>query len=117
MLKMIVAAMTMIASAAAAGEFKPADYSADDDAVIKTIRIEKDGKYRHVVVAIANRSSKPFNANYGCTLLNGDGQPFDQTGGNANTVPPGQEVISKSISFQVDAAGAACRIEIVNYLE
>ncbi|MFD1328267.1 hypothetical protein [Mycoplana ramosa] len=103
----------ILCSNAVAGEFFPSDYSPNEDAVIKTLRIEKDGSYRQVVVAIANRSSKPFNANYGCTLLDSAGSPFDATGGAVNAVPPGQEVISKTISFQADAAGAACRIELV----
>ncbi|MCO5152587.1 MULTISPECIES: hypothetical protein [unclassified Shinella] len=102
-------------SQANAGEFTPSDYSPVEEAVIKTLRIDRDDEYRVVVVGIANRGARPFNASYSCTLLDPSGSPFDETGGSASTVPPGQEVIEKSISFTTDASGAVCRIEYINY--
>ena len=115
MFRILVAGITLLGAPAMAGEFTPSDYSPNEEVVIKTLRIEKEGKYRHVVVVIGNRSAKPFNANFGCTLIGEDGEAFDSTRGAANIVPPGQEVISKSMTFQVDATGAACRIELVNF--
>ncbi len=110
-MKFPVTLLLLLAQPAMAAELTPRDYSPTDTASIRTIAIKRDPGYNVVVVGIANRSTVPFNVNYACTLIDSTGQPFGTTGGTANAVPPSQEIISESISFAEDAAGAACRIE------
>lgn len=100
------------ATPAAARELAaPSDYSPTDSASIRTIRIEKDGSYHQVVVAVANRSKEPFNANFSCSLLDKTGSLIDETSGSAQAVPPGQEIVAKSMTFKTKIDKAACRIQ------
>lgn len=101
-----------LTSAALAQELAaPSDYSPTEAAAIRTIRIEKDGSYQQVVVAVANRSKEPFNANFSCSLLDKAGNLVDETSGSAQAVPPGQEIVAKSMSFRSKIDKAACRIQ------
>jgi hypothetical protein len=110
-MKLLAVFLCLLASPTAAGELTPRDYSPTETASIRTIAIKRDPGFNVVVVGIANRSAMPFDANYACTLMDAAGRAFGTTGGSANTVPPSQEVVSESISFPEEAAGAACRIE------
>lgn len=103
--------------AASAQELLPVDYSAFEEGSIKTIRIDGDGKHKRVVVAIANHSPKPFNANFACSTFDVSGAPWDTIGGAARSVPPHQEVTAKSMSFMGDPSKVVCRIELINTIE
>lgn len=107
----IAMTVVMIFSTANAEELSPKDYSPSDTAAIRTLSIKQEGKYRNILVAIANRSDAPFNANFSCTLIDQAGGVFDTVSGSANAVPPGQEIVAKTTSFQQTAKSAACRIE------
>jgi hypothetical protein len=102
----------MTSEAIGQAAFEPSDYSPTGEAVIKTIRIESAGRSsRRVVVAVGNRSGEAFNANFACTLFDKAGDPVDAASGSIQGVPPGQEAVGKSISFEGDADAATCRIE------
>lgn len=104
----------LLANQAAAQILEPKDYSPTDDATIRTVRLKDRGSGHYsAMVAIANRSSKPFSTNYDCTLFDATGTPYDNAGGNAQSVPPGQEVSSQSSSFTPKPAKVVCRIEFV----
>lgn len=108
----IIAASLM--GQAAAQVLEPQDYSPTDTATIRTVRLKDRGSGHYsAMVAIANRSGKPFNTNYDCTLFDAAGTPYDNAGGNAQSVPPGQEVSSQSSSFTPKPAKVVCRIEFV----
>ena len=114
LIKSIAAAFiaASFAAQAAAQVLEPKDYSPTEDATIRTVRLKDKGSGHYsAMVAIANRSSEPFNTNYQCTLFDAAGTPYDSAGGSAQAVPPGQEVSSQSDSFTPKPAKVACRIE------
>lgn len=111
---MFAAALVSCPALLAAQDMTPTDYSFTDGAAIKTLRVKVVSKKRSVVVvSIANRADKPFNANYACTLFDAKNSILGVTNGAANAVPPRQEVASESISFDEPVVKAACRIESI----
>ncbi|NEJ10486.1 hypothetical protein GR238_34570 [Rhizobium leguminosarum] len=115
LLKFTTAALiATLAGQVAAQVLEPKDYSPTEDATIRTVRLKDRGSGHYsAMVAIANRSSQPFNTNYDCTLFDAAGTPYDNAGGSAQAVPPGQEVSSQTSSFSPKPAKVACRIEFV----
>lgn len=98
-----------------AQELEPRDYSPTTSAAIRVVRLKDigSGSWR-ATVAIANRSADPFDANFDCTLFDKEGQPFDNAGGAATAVPPGQEIVAQTSSFSQKPQKVACRIEFTN---
>jgi hypothetical protein len=113
MKKTVLALIFLSAPAAFAQQLTPKDYSPTDEAAIRTISIKGSGRHHYIVVAVANRGKEPFNSNFACTLLDKQGNAFATASGTAQAVPPGQEVVAESMSFEHDAAGAACRIQLI----
>jgi hypothetical protein len=109
---MAVLALASAGGAAYAQALEPRDYSPTEDAAIRVLRLKPaGGDAWRASVAIANRSSSPFNTNFDCTLFDKDGQPFDNAGGAATAVPPGQEIVAQTSSFSPKPQKVACRIE------
>jgi hypothetical protein len=95
-----------------AEELLPKDYSPTDRAAIRTVRLKNEGGDNYsIVVAIANRSNDPFNANFACTVFDKSGAAFGSAAGAASGVPPKQEVAAETATFSGGASKAVCRIE------
>jgi len=115
-MKRLIFAAALIASPTVAlvQDTNPSGFSFTDGAAIKALKIKSVSKKRNVVVvSIENRTDKPFNANYACTLFDANNGILGVTNGAANAVPPRQEVASESISFDEAAVQTTCRIESI----
>ena len=107
--------LTVLATPAISEVLTPSDpYLAD--AAILTLYLDQDGKRHWVVVGVSNRTERPFDANYSCTLTDAEGFAAGEAGGVARAVPPQQMIISKSITFDANAESADCRIEFTTPL-
>ena len=86
------------------------------DAAIVTLYLDQDDNRHWVVVGVANRTERPFDANYSCTLADAEGFAAGEASGVARAVPPQQMIISNSVIFAANVESADCRIEFTTPL-